>query len=93
MDEWEREFGELDPELAKQIRDAAGRAGLQSHDPAARMIGEMWVAVAALRDERDQLSREMSRLRRDVRDNTWYLMVLVALVSTNLLAILAWLLV
>lgn len=92
MDEWEQEFGRLDPGLAKQIRDAAARAGLPSHDPAARMIGEMWVAVAALRGEREQLSREINQMRRDLRENNRYLMVLVVLVSVNLLAVLAWLL-
>ena len=93
MDYWEREFGRLDPVLAKQIREATARAGLQSHDPAGRMIGEMWVAVAALRDEREQLSREMNLVRRDLRDNNWYLMVLVALISVTLLAVLIGLLV
>ena len=57
-----------------------------------RMIGEMWVAVAALRGERKELSREMNQVRRELRNNNWFVAVLVALVSANLLAVLALLL-
>ena len=63
MEDWEEKVASLDPVIAKQIHDSAARAGLQSHDPAARMIGEMWVAVAALRGERKQLSQEIKTLQ------------------------------
>ena len=63
MEDWEEKVAKLDPVIAKQIHDSAARAGLQSHDPAARMIGEMWVAVAALRGERKQISKDLELLQ------------------------------
>ncbi len=85
MEDWEQELSKLKPDLAQQIRTAAARAGLQAHDPAARMIGEMWVAVAALRDERRQLQQKLDGIRQQVRDNQRYLQVLVVLAAVLLL--------
>jgi len=89
MDDLQRQLDDLDPELARRIRDSAARAGLQSHDPAARMIAEMWVAVAALEKERALLSQDMGDLARRVREYYWFLMALMALGTVNLLAVLA----
>lgn len=89
MNAWQEEFSKQNPELARQIRDAIDRAGLQSHDPAARMIAEMWVAVAALRDERAQLSRQLGELRQTLRDQQGQLRLLTTLVSLTLVALLA----
>lgn len=88
MENLERHLDSLDPELARRIRDSASRAGLRTHDPAARMIAEMWVAVAALKQERDLLSREMASLVRQVRGNRRHLLALLALGAANLLALL-----
>jgi len=66
MEDWEEKVAKLDPVIAKQIHDSAARAGLQSHDPAARMIGEMWVAVAALRGERKQISKDLESVQTQV---------------------------
>ena len=60
MDDFQLHLEALDAESAHHIRDSASRAGLQAHDPAARMIAEMWVAVAALKQERQLLSEEMA---------------------------------
>ncbi len=89
MENLEQHLDSLDPELARRIRDSASRAGLQTHDPAARMIAEMWVAVAALKQERNQLSREMAGLARRVRVNHRNLLALLALGVVNLVALLA----
>ena len=70
MEDWEQKVSKLDPVIAKQIHDSAARAGLQSHDPAARMIGEMWVAVAALRGERKQLVKDLEVVQQKV-DRLW----------------------
>ena len=93
MEDLDAHLGSLDPALARRIRESASRAGLQSHDPAARMIAEMWVAVAALERERAGLSREMSSLARCARHQHGFLLVLVALGAANLLAVLALLLI
>ncbi len=92
MENLDRYLDSLEPELALRIRESASRAGLQAHDPAARMIAEMWVAVAALKQERRLLSREMVDLSRRVRDNHWYLLALRALGTVNLLTLFALLL-
>ncbi len=89
MDDLEHQLDDLDPELAQRIRDSAARAGLQAHDPAARMIAEMWVAVAALEKERTLLSRDMASLAQRVRDYYWFLVALMALGTVNLLVVLA----
>ncbi len=89
MEDLERHLDGLDPELAGRIRDSASRAGLQAHDPAARMIAEMWVAVAAMKQERELLSHEMADLARRVRGNQRHLLALLALGVINLLALLA----
>ena len=89
MNDLEHQLSDLDTELAKRIRDSAARAGLQAHDPAARMIAEMWVAVSALEKERELLSRDMAALARRVRDYYWFLVALMALGTANLLAVLA----
>ena len=89
MNEFEHQLSDLDPELAKRIRNSASRAGLQAHDPAARMIAEMWVAVTALEKERELLSRDMSALARRLRDYYWFLVALMALGTVNLLVVLA----
>jgi len=89
MEDLESHLNSLDSRLAQLIRDSASRAGLQAHDPAARMIAEMWVAVAALQQERDQISGEMAGLARRVRRDQWYLLALMALGTVNLLAVLA----
>lgn len=89
MEDLEHHLDSLDPELACRIRDSAARAGLQTHDPAARMIAEMWVAVAALKQERALLSREMASLSRRVHGNHRQLVALLALGAVNLLALLA----
>ena len=89
MQDLQRHLDSLDPELARRIRDSASRAGLQTHDPAARMLTEMWVAVAALEQERHLLSRDLADLNRRVRANHWYLLALMALGSVNLLGLLA----
>lgn len=88
MDDLESRLGNLEPEVAQRIRDSASRAGLQAHDPAARMIAEMWVAVAALEKERHLLSDEMQGLARGVRENRRLLLALVALGTLNLLGVL-----
>jgi len=89
VEDLERQLGSLEPELAQHIRDSASRAGLQAHDPAARMIAEMWVAVAALERERDLLSGQMQDLTQRVRENNRYLMALIAVGTVTLLAVLA----
>jgi len=89
MNEFEHQLSDLDPELAKRIRNSASRAGLQAHDPAARMIAEMWVAVTALEKERELLSRDMAALARRLRDYYWFLVALMALGTVNLLVVLA----
>lgn len=89
MNDLEQQLNDLDPELAKRIRDSAARAGLQAHDPAARMIAEMWVAVSALEKERELLSRDMAALAQRVRDYYWFLVALMALGTANLLVVLA----
>lgn len=86
MEDWEQELSKLEPALAQQIRTAASRAGLQAHDPAARMIAEMWVAVAALRGERKQLQQDLVEMRRMLGDNRRYLLWILTLVSALLLA-------
>ena len=85
MDDLEQQLEALDPDLARQIRDSASRAGLQAHDPAARMIAEMWVAVAALKQERSLLSGELSKLADRVRQNHRFLLILTAMAMVNLL--------
>ena len=85
----EPQLDDIEPELARRIRDSASRAGLQAHDPAARMIAEMWVAVAALEKERHLLTRDIDDLARRVRDGRWYLLALVGLGTLNLLVLLA----
>ena len=85
MEDLEQQLNTLDPELARRIRDSASRAGLQAHDPAARMIAEMWVAVAALKQERNLLSREMKDLAKRVRQNHRFLLILTAMATVNLL--------
>ena len=92
MDDLERHLGSLDPELAQRIRDSASRAGLQAHDPAARMIAEMWVSVAAMKQEREQLSNEIAALSRRVFNVHRYLLALIALGAVNLLGMLTLLL-
>lgn len=89
MEELEQQLKAMDPELARQIRDSASRAGLQAHDPAARMIAEMWVAVAALKQERSLLSREMTELAERVRQNQRFLLILTAIGAVNFLVLLA----
>jgi len=93
MDEWDEALGELDPKQAQMIRNSANRAGLQAHDPAARLIAEMWVAVAALRAERGQIREELSELREGLKDNQRNSTAMVALVSVHLLLFVGWLLV
>ncbi len=88
MEDLEYHLDSLDPELACRIRESASRAGLQAHDPAARMITEMWVAVAALEQERHLLSGEMANLSRRVHDNHRYLLALMVLGAVNLLGVL-----
>jgi ferric-dicitrate binding protein FerR (iron transport regulator) len=88
----ERQLENLDPALARHIRDSASRAGLQAHDPAARMITEMWVAVAALQQEREPLSREIADLAGQMRRTRRYLLALAAIGALNLLGIVALLL-
>ncbi len=89
LEDWEQELTKLKPELAQQIRTATARAGLQAHDPAARMIGEMWVAVAALRDERRQLQQKLDGMRQEVRNNQRYLQLILALLTVLLLLIMS----
>lgn len=89
MEDLEQQLDSLGPELARHIRDSISRAGLQSHDPAARMITEMWVAVAALKQERALMSREMADLGQQARRQHWYLMILLAVAAANLVAVLA----
>ncbi len=92
MEEWDEALDKLDPTLALQIRTAATRAGLQAHDPAARMIAEMWVAVAALRSEREQLRQELTEIRQGLRDGKHHLLMVVALGSVHFLVFVGWLL-
>ncbi len=92
MSDWDEALKELDPKLVQSIRNAAGRAGLQAHDPAARLIAEMWVAVAALRSERSQLRQELSDLREGLKDTQRNTTALLALVSVHLLLFVGWLL-
>lgn len=89
MQTWQEEFSKQNPELARQIREAIDRAGLPSHDPAARMIAEMWVAVAALRDERAEVSRQIGDLRQTLRDQRGQLRLLLTLMGLVLVALLA----
>ncbi len=89
MEDLQRHLDGLNPELARRIRESASRAGLQAHDPAARMLTEMWVAVATMEQERRLMSREMAALSRRVRENNLYLLALMALGAVNLLAVLA----
>ena len=91
MDDFQRHLEALDAESAHHIRDSASRAGLQAHDPAARMIAEMWVAVAALKQERQLLSGEMAELSQRVRQNHRILLMLAAIGAVNLLMLLAFL--
>lgn len=93
MQDQESHLNGLDPELARRIHESASRAGLQTHDPAARMITEMWVAVAAMRQERHQLSSEIDDLTQRVRDNHRYLLALVIIGIVNFLLVLALLMV
>jgi len=88
MESLDKHLEDLDPEVARNIRDAASRAGLQAHDPAARMIAEMWVAVAALRKERDELRREFGQLSTRSRIGHQILLVLIVLGTANLVAVL-----
>ncbi len=92
LEEWDEALDKLDPTLAHQIRTAATRAGLQAHDPAARMIAEMWVAVAALRSEREQLRQELSEIRQGLRDDKHHLLAVIVLVSVHFLVFVGWLL-
>ncbi len=92
LEEWDEALDKLDPTLAHQIRTAATRAGLQAHDPAARMIAEMWVAVAALRSEREQLRQELSEIRQGLRDDKQHLLAVIVLVSVHFLVFVGWLL-
>ena len=85
MEDLEQHLKALEPELARRIRDSASRAGLQAHDPAARMIAEMWVAVAALKQERSLLSGKLSELAERVRQNHRFLLILTAMATVNLL--------
>jgi hypothetical protein len=89
MNDLEKRLEELDPQLARRIRDSASRAGLQSHDPAARMIVEMWQAVAALHRERSLLSRELEDLGRRMDRNRGWILALLGLGLINLLLILS----
>lgn len=89
MDDFQRHLDALDAESARHIRDSASRAGLQAHDPAARMIAEMWVAVAALKQERRLLSGEMAELSRRVRQNHRMLLILAVMCTVNVLILLA----
>jgi hypothetical protein len=91
LSDWDEALQQLDPALARQVRDAAGRAGLQAHDPAARLIAEMWVAVAALRAEREQLRQEMTGLRRSLDRSQQFGRVLMALVALHLCLFVGWL--
>jgi cytochrome c-type biogenesis protein CcmH/NrfG len=88
MEDLRQQLDDLEPELARNIRDALARTGLQDHDPAARLITEMWVAVAALKQERGLLHREISDLAQKADKNSRYLLALMALASINLLGVL-----
>jgi hypothetical protein len=79
----------LDPELARQIRESAARTGLQTHDPASRVIAEMWVAVAAMRQDRRRLNMEIDKLTRRVRVCHWYLSALIVLGMINVFLVLS----
>ncbi len=92
LEDWDEALDKLNPALAQQIRTAATRAGLQAHDPAARMIAEMWVAVAALRSEREQLRQEMSEIHLNLRDNRRYLLTVLALAGLHLAVFTGWIL-
>jgi hypothetical protein len=87
MEDWEHKVSKLDPIIAKQIHDSAARAGLQSHDPAARMIGEMWVAVAALRGERKQLAKDFAVIQSQV--NRLWIPIQIALGCSAIAALVA----
>ena len=93
MNEWDEALGELDPEQAQVIRNAANRAGLQAHDPAARLIAEMWVAVAALRAECNRLHEELSSLSEGLRGTQRSSKAMLVLLSAHLLLFVGWLLV
>ncbi len=92
MSDWNEALNQLDADVAQHIRSAASRAGLQAHDPAARLIAEMWVAVAALRAERTQLRQEMAELREGVEENQRFSRFLLVLVGVHLLLFVGWLL-
>jgi len=49
----------------------------------------MWVAVAALKQERSLLSREMTELAERVRQNQRFLLILTAIGAVNFLVLLA----
>lgn len=92
MDALNHHLDELDPELARQVRESATRAGLRFQDPAARMIAEMWVVVSAMKKERRLLDRELANMGRQLQDNRRYLLILIALGAVNMLGIIAMLL-
>jgi len=92
LSDWGEALNQLDSKVAQQIRSAASRAGLQAHDPAARLIAEMWVAVAALRSERTQLRREMTELRQGMEENQRFSRALIVLVGAQLLLFIGWVL-
>jgi AmiR/NasT family two-component response regulator len=92
LSDWDEALGQLDPKVSQYIRSAASRAGLQAHDPAARLITEMWVAVAAMRAERAQLREEIAGLRRGVEETQRLGRALIVLAGMNILLFVGWLL-
>jgi hypothetical protein len=93
VNDWDEALAELEPELAARLRAGAARAGLQAHDPAARLLAEMWVAVATLRGERTRLSAGLERLQGELAEQRSLLHWVLAVVVAQALAFLGWLVV